>query len=230
MRALFFGGIGTLADTSFLQLRAFNQAFAEFRIPWHWDESTYASMLCRPDGTDRIERFNRYYGGLPLSVSVIDVHKRKTAVFLQLLKENPPNLRPGVADTLSLAQDNKIPVVFASTTYQETVDALLTQLNVDPKRFALITHRYTVPDPKPSPDIYQYCLSVLQITPDYACAIEDSTSGVNAASSSKIACVGFPNSFTARNDFTAAHEVVKDLAHSQALNTFLDRQRARITA
>ena len=37
MKALLFGSIGTLIETSNIQRESFNQAFKEIGLDWHWD-------------------------------------------------------------------------------------------------------------------------------------------------------------------------------------------------
>ncbi|MFT7179418.1 MAG: phosphoglycolate phosphatase-like HAD superfamily hydrolase, partial [Oceanospirillaceae bacterium] len=37
-KAILFGSIGTLVETSELQRRAFNQAFSEAGLDWNWSE------------------------------------------------------------------------------------------------------------------------------------------------------------------------------------------------
>ena len=45
MRALFFGSIGSIVETSELQCQAFNEAVAEHALNWHWDQATYQGLL-----------------------------------------------------------------------------------------------------------------------------------------------------------------------------------------
>jgi beta-phosphoglucomutase-like phosphatase (HAD superfamily) len=45
LKAVIFGAIGTIAETSDLQRQAFNAAFAAAEIPWHWDQETYRKLL-----------------------------------------------------------------------------------------------------------------------------------------------------------------------------------------
>lgn len=54
IRAIIFGGIGTLVETSELQRRAFNDAFTAFGVRWHWDRDTYRRLLSVPGGRNRI--------------------------------------------------------------------------------------------------------------------------------------------------------------------------------
>ena len=45
MKALLFGSIGTLIETSNIQRESFNQAFKEIGLDWHWDQERYKQLL-----------------------------------------------------------------------------------------------------------------------------------------------------------------------------------------
>ena len=38
MKAIIFGSIGTLVETSDIQRQSFNQAFKEIGLDWYWDK------------------------------------------------------------------------------------------------------------------------------------------------------------------------------------------------
>ena len=57
MKALLFGSIGTLIETSNIQREAFNQAFKEIGLDWHWDQESYKQLLKKSGGTKRIKDF-----------------------------------------------------------------------------------------------------------------------------------------------------------------------------
>ena len=57
MKALFFGSIGTVVETSWLQYDAFHVAFARHGLDWHWDLPTYRKMLKISGGANRISAF-----------------------------------------------------------------------------------------------------------------------------------------------------------------------------
>ena len=54
---LFLGSIGTIVETSELQLLAFNLAFEEYGISWKWDLKEYQEMLLQAGGQDRLKRY-----------------------------------------------------------------------------------------------------------------------------------------------------------------------------
>ena len=43
--SLLIGSIGTVVETSQLQLEAFNGAFKEFDLGWHWSREEYEGLL-----------------------------------------------------------------------------------------------------------------------------------------------------------------------------------------
>lgn len=62
LRALIFDVDGTLANTERDGHRpAFNAAFAEAGLPWHWDEAFYGSLLGITGGRERIRHYAEQY-------------------------------------------------------------------------------------------------------------------------------------------------------------------------
>ena len=45
LKALIFDVDGTIAETEEAHRAAFNVAFAEFGLPWHWDRVKYRELL-----------------------------------------------------------------------------------------------------------------------------------------------------------------------------------------
>ena len=44
-KALIFGSIGTLIESSNIQRNSFNEAFKEAGLDWYWDEQDYKILL-----------------------------------------------------------------------------------------------------------------------------------------------------------------------------------------
>ena len=66
--------------------------------------------------------------------------------------------------------------------------------------------------PKPAPDVYLAVIECLGIAPDEAIAIEDSSSGVQAAKAAGLFCVAVPGSLTPDADYSEADLVLGSLA------------------
>ena len=82
MRALFFGSIGSIVETSELQRQAFNEAFAEHGLGWHWDQATYQGLLSLGGGDNRIASYAQSQGE---TVDDRALHQTKTQRFQSLL-------------------------------------------------------------------------------------------------------------------------------------------------
>ena len=56
-KALLFGSIGTLIESSNIQRNSFNEAFKEAGLDWYWDEQDYKILLKKSGVTNRVEDF-----------------------------------------------------------------------------------------------------------------------------------------------------------------------------
>ena len=77
IRAIIFGSIGTLVETSDLQRQSFNQAFKEANLNWHWDSKLYQKLLSQSGGRNRIKNYANNQG---ISVDAKYLHQRKTEI------------------------------------------------------------------------------------------------------------------------------------------------------
>ena len=53
-KALLFGSIGSIVETSEIQRKSFNEAFKQYGLEWNWTKSKYLSLLSKSGGKDRI--------------------------------------------------------------------------------------------------------------------------------------------------------------------------------
>ena len=211
LKAIIFGSIGTLVETSELQRRAFNQAFAEAGLDWNWDIDVYKLLLTRSGGHLRIKDYATQCG---VEVDTNQLHRRKTEVFDALMTEQRISLRPSVSSVINYAIHREIKLAFATTTSAANIDALFFALDVQLKRgnFNFIGNSSMVPKPKPSPDIYQKVLSDLQLPAKDCIAIEDTAISMKAASAANLRCIAFPGDFAQSNDFSGALLITNDLS------------------
>ena len=79
-RARFIGSIGVLAETSDIQRRAYNSAFAEAGINRHWDKDTYRQLLKDAGGQKRLSTLSDAAGGLLSDYQGKNIHTRKTEI------------------------------------------------------------------------------------------------------------------------------------------------------
>jgi HAD superfamily hydrolase (TIGR01509 family) len=214
MSALLFGSISTLADTSELQRRAFNEAFEAHGLDWEWSREDYVSMLGSNGGQNRIEEYAR---DRDEDVDAAAVHATKSSIFQELLSSSEVSVRPGVLDTMERAKRDGHQVGFVTTTSAENIAALLTALSpeVSADTFDIVVDGSSVTSGKPDPEVYRYALAQLGENADAAVAIEDNPGGLAAALSAGVACVAFPNQNTAEGDFSGAAATVDALDADQ---------------
>ena len=58
LKAVLFGSIGTIAETSELQRQSYNLAFKRLEIGCYWNVANYCEMLKVPGGKERIKKFS----------------------------------------------------------------------------------------------------------------------------------------------------------------------------
>ena len=53
-KALLFGSIGSIVETSEIQRKSFNKAFKQYGLDWNWNKDEYQKLLSKSGGKDRI--------------------------------------------------------------------------------------------------------------------------------------------------------------------------------
>ena len=86
LQCLIFDVDGTLADTETTHLAAFNQAFTELGLDWHWSEAEYTALLAISGGKERVQHYwqqrhpdIRAIDGQAMPASIARIHELKTA-------------------------------------------------------------------------------------------------------------------------------------------------------
>ena len=223
MNALIFDCDGVLADTErYGHLPAFNQTFEEFGLPVRWSEEEYGEKLKIAGGKERMtslltEDFVRD-AGLPTDpdgqkAAVAEWHRRKTAIYTEMVAGGRLPGRPGVARIVAAALDAGWALGVASTSSEASVRAVLEHVvGADQAaRFALVLAGDVVPAKKPAPDIYELAVERLGVERTQALVIEDSRNGLLAATRAGLACVVTASSYTEHEDFSEAGLVVSSL-------------------
>ena len=89
-KALLFGSIGTLIESSNIQRNSFNEAFKEAGLDWYWDEQDYKILLKKSGGTKRVEDFAEKNN---TNVNASQIRNRKTEIFSSFIIQNKQKLR-----------------------------------------------------------------------------------------------------------------------------------------
>jgi HAD superfamily hydrolase (TIGR01509 family) len=220
LQALIFDVDGTLADTESAHRVAFNHAFAELGLGWHWDEALYTELLGISGGKERIQHYWKQacpdlkaLDGQAMQDTVNHVHELKTAAYEQAVQDGAVALRPGVLRLIESAFADGLRLAIATTTSPVNIVALLrAAIGPDWRHyFTVIEDASTAPIKKPHPQVYLQTLERLQLPARAALAFEDSANGLRAATAAGLATLVTPNSFTAHHDFSGALRVLPTL-------------------
>jgi HAD superfamily hydrolase (TIGR01509 family) len=222
LQALVFDVDGTLADTEYTHLAAFNHAFAQEGLDWYWDEALYTQLLEVSGGKERMAWYGRLHdrdavgaGATERDADRIErLHVRKTAAYAAAMRDGTLALRPGVRALIDEAGRRGLALAIATTTTPSNIDALLrhTLGAAWRLRFAVIADGHSAPQKKPHPQAYQQVLDALGLPARHCMAFEDSGNGLSAATAAGLPTVVTPTRFTAHHDFTGALRVLPDLA------------------
>ncbi|PKO35034.1 MAG: haloacid dehalogenase [Betaproteobacteria bacterium HGW-Betaproteobacteria-7] len=217
--AIIFDVDGTLAETERDGHRpAFNRAFAEAGLDWHWDEELYGQLLSVTGGKERIRHFAERYApevavrpDFPALVQRL--HAAKTRHYVEIVDSGALPLRPGVSELIGAARQAGIRLAIATTTSPENVDALL-RASLAPAAvdwFEVIGAGDIVPAKKPAPDIYLWVLERLGLPATACFAIEDSENGLLAARAAGLPTVVTVGEYSRGQDFSGATLIVEQL-------------------
>ncbi len=229
LHALLFDVDGTLADTERDGHRpAFNQAFADAGLDWHWDATLYGKLLAVTGGKERMKYYIDHYRPdyrKPDSFDelVADLHKAKTQHYVALAARGGIPLRPGVKRLLVEARGAGLRLAIVTTTTPENVTVLLEHSlgSGTQNWFEVIAAGDVVPAKKPAPDIYHYALEKMGLAHAGCLAFEDSENGLRASLGAGLKTLVTVNDYTLDHDFTGAAVVLSDLGDPDAPNRLL---------
>lgn len=212
LEALIFDVDGTLSDTERDGHRvAFNAAFDEYGIGWHWDIDTYGKLLAVTGGKERMKHYADAFlnnQNLPDNFEqlVPELHAAKTRHYTELLSTGAIPLRSGVERLLNEAREKGLRLAIATTTTPENVTALLEHTlgehSID--WFEVIAAGDIVPAKKPAGDIYHYALNAMNLKPEQCLAFEDSRNGILSTQDANLTTIITVNGYTHDDDFTGA--------------------------
>jgi HAD superfamily hydrolase (TIGR01509 family) len=213
--ALIFDVDGTLAETEEVHRQAFNEAFEQAGTDWCWGRAIYKDLLRVAGGKERIRAFDRMREKEPMlsDSEIAELHRIKTARYVELVASGGCPLRPGAEALMAGAKHRGQRLAIATTTSRANIEALLSvALGADwAGRFDAIVAGDEVPRKKPAPDVYHEVLARLGMPASDCMAIEDSRNGLVAASLAGIPVVITRSVYFRDEDFSEALLTVDDL-------------------
>ena len=211
IKAILFGSIGTLIETSDIQRESFNNAFKITGLDWYWGENEYRELLKKSGGTKRIKEYSDKKN---IFVDGKKIRDLKTKIFNEYLNKNNLEPREGVLDVIKFAKKNKLKLGFVSSTTRNNINSIFETLkkSINKKEFDFIGNNEVVMREKPFPDIYDYSLNFLNIEANECLAIEDTEESLKSAIAANIKCIAFPGKYHTENKFKGSYKLVNKLS------------------
>ncbi|MDP3884469.1 HAD-IA family hydrolase [Hydrogenophaga sp.] len=221
LNALIFDVDGTLADTESVHLEAFNHAFQQEGLDWHWSTEQYTQLLDISGGKERMLAYWRSVDpdlkeveAGAVSDTINRLHEIKTAYYENAVNSGAVALRPGVLALMSEARRQGLQLAIATTTSPVNIAALMrSAIGLDWRsHFLAIGDASNAPVKKPNPQVYMKVLADMGMRAADCVAFEDSSNGLRAARAAGLDTIITPNGFTAHHDFAGALRVVPNLS------------------
>ena len=194
LKAVFFGSIGTVAETSEIQRRSYNLAFNRLNIDCYWNVANYCEMLKVPGGKDRIRNFT-----IPnISEEDVDkIHNLKEEIYAELIEQEDVS-RIEFVEVFHHSKASDLKVGLITTTSETNIKSLSKALEdkVNFNDFDIITTSKDCLHPKPNPEIYRNALKKIGVSPCEAIAIEDTQVNLGASIAADINSILYPGEYS----------------------------------
>ena len=229
MKALIFDCDGVLVDTERDGHRvAFNSAFKKKGLDVEWDVDQYGELLKIAGGKERMRHFFEqcnWPADCPDKDGFIkELHKLKTAFFMEIIDSGQLLLRPGIKRMVDEAIAANVVLAVCSTSNEKAVNLIVEKL-LGPerkRRFLAILAGDVVAKKKPDHEIYTLATKTLKLSADECVVIEDSRNGLLAAKAAAMHCVITTNGYTKEEDFSEADAVYPELGDGSDIKVTLN--------
>ncbi len=214
IKAIFFDQDGVIIDTERDGHRvSFNMTFKEYGFSDEWSVDYYHELLQIAGGKERMKHHLQTKGfSKPVPPEQVDdlikeMHKRKTAIFVELIESGKLPLRPGIQRFMKEAMDAGLMVGVCTTSNEQAAKAITERILKDIK-FDIVLAGDVVSHKKPDPEIYNLALSKTGLKPGEVVVVEDSKNGVIAAKAAGTHVVVTTNYYTEKEDVSGGDIIV----------------------
>jgi len=225
--ALIFNADGTISETDEIHRRAFNLAFRDLNLSWHWSQSVFSRLINTLTSQAKILTFVQNYrpeeafkledGGLLKSTI-----ERKNEHYLNMIEAGAATLRPGVSRLIKEARIADVKLAIVSLAGRRDFECVL-QNHFGIGALSMFDAITTVEDIDVSENprsnmsaVYTRTLEKIGVSADDTFAIEAREPGTEAARNLGLNVIATPGLYTSSGRFQAADLVLSDLGHPAA--------------
>ncbi len=199
---------GVLVDTEYYQWQGWIEILKPYGVTLsNEDYYNYAGKNVTIIADELIERFN-----LKPKHSLSE---EKEELIIKWFKSKPITLMHFAKESIKYFKDLGLKISICSSGNTEEILIKLNKTGIN-KMVDFITSRNDVKRGKPFPDIYLHSVKQLNLKPSECLAFEDTQYGLQSAKDAGLYCIGIPNEFSIKQDFSKADKVFNDL--EQAVN------------
>lgn len=213
---------GTIVETERDGHRvAFNEAFAQLGLDVVWDVELYGELLKTGGGKERITRYFSEINpgawkedGSPAEDHpvILDLHRRKTEIFTELVRSGALPLRDGIKDLVADAMKRGWQVAVCSTSNEESVKAVIQTALPEFASAIQIFAGDIVAAKKPDPAIYELACEQLGTAPMKCVVVEDTAIGLQAGKAAGMKVIVTKSIYSKDEDFAGADLVLDSAA------------------
>jgi beta-phosphoglucomutase len=181
--AVIFDMDGVLADTIDLHYQSWQRVADEWGIPFNKEDYSQILGMKREESVDYLLRNHTIDAGTRL-----EMLRRKNDYYLELVETlNSDRLLPGVQELLAELQAAQMRIALGSSS--KNAELVLRKLGID-NLFEVVADGNSVPNSKPSPEVFQKAAELLGLPAAECLVIEDAAAGVEAAKAAGMIVLG----------------------------------------
>lgn len=225
--ALIFNADGTISETDEVHRRAFNLAFRDFDLGWHWSQSIFSRLINLLTSQAKIMTFVQGYRPeeafkLEDGALLKSVIERKNEHYLDMIESGAARLRPGVSRLIKEARIAGVKLAIASLSGRRDFECVLQNhfgIGALSMFDVIITSEDVVLTDNPRTNmsaIYGKILNRIGVCASETFAIEAREPGTEAARNLGLNVIATPGLYTSSGRFQAADLVLSDIGHPAA--------------
>ena len=186
---------GTIANTELeAHLPAFNCAFNDLNLKWHWDRSTYVDLLSINGGKNRISYYSKLINHSMNNQEVNRVHQRKQHHYINLVKNNNVlSLKTGVDRLIRELHAKGVRQFVVTSSSRKQALLIIELLFKDFIPFEFIISSDDVQFVKPNPSPYLKAMKLSGIKFNKSIAFEDSSPGLRSSLAANLPTIFVPS-------------------------------------